>query len=235
MTSLESELIIALDGIAVIVHPDNPLVSLSKSQIRDIFLGTITDWQAVGGAPGAITLHARDDQSGTFDVFRALVLGKKGELASSALRYESNEVLSDTVSKDKNAIGFVGLPYIRDARAVAIADGGMPAISPSGFSVATEDYALSRRLYLYLPRETANPLAREFAEFAVSDAAQEVVKSQGFVSQEVFAKPYQPKAPSASPSISASSRTVSPWTTRPKETWTGFTRCYAERVRSKRA
>jgi phosphate transport system substrate-binding protein len=192
MTSLESEFIIALDGIAVIVHRDNPVATLSKAQIRDIFLGTITDWQEVGGSPGAIALHARDGQSGTFDVFRALVLGKKGKLATGTLRYESNEELSDTVSKERNAIGFVGLPYIRDARAVAIADGGAPSISPSDFTVATEDYALSRRLYLYLPRKSASPLAREFAEFTISDVAQDVVKRQGFVSQEVFARAYQP-------------------------------------------
>jgi len=192
MTSLESEFIIALDGIAVIVHRDNPVASLSKSQIRDTFLGFIVDWEELGGAPGAIRLHARDDNSGTFDVFQAQVLGKAGELAEGALRYESNEALSDAVSKDRNAIGFVGLPYVRDARALAISDGGTPAIAPSDFTVATEDYALSRRLYLYLPRKPENPPAREFAKFAVSAAAQDVVKSQGFVSQEVFATPYQP-------------------------------------------
>ncbi|MEL0584340.1 MAG: substrate-binding domain-containing protein [Candidatus Thiodiazotropha sp. (ex. Lucinoma kazani)] len=77
MTSVENESVVALDGIAVIVHPDNPLTKLSKSQIRDIFAGSISDWEKVGGLPGSIHLYARDNQSGTYQVFNSLVLGKK--------------------------------------------------------------------------------------------------------------------------------------------------------------
>ncbi len=187
LTSLESEYIIALDGIAVIVHKDNPVSKLSKSQIRDIFLGKIEDWKEVGGAPGTIALYARDGKSGTFDVFKALVLGKEDNLAKGAIRFESNAELSDRVSANQNAIGFVGLPYIRDAKAVAIADGESPAILPNDFTVATEDFVLSRRLYLYLPGKSTSPLAREFAEYIVSPAAQEVVRKRGFVSQQIFA------------------------------------------------
>lgn len=193
MTSLESEHVIALDGIAVIVHPENSLSTLKKSQIRDIFAGKITNWKKLGGAPGTIHLYARDDQSGTFDVFRNLVLGKKTPLSKKAKRYADNTDLSNDVAEDKQGIGFVGLPYILQSRALAISDGEAPAIEPNTFSVATEDYALSRRLYFYLPSSVnTNPLARQFTDYAHSDAAQAVIEKVGFVSQRVFTSTFKP-------------------------------------------
>jgi phosphate transport system substrate-binding protein len=187
MTSLESEYVIALDGIAVIIHPDNPIDSLSKAQIREIFSGEIKDWKEVGGPAGAIRLHARDDQSGTFDVFRALVLGKGQTLAAGAKRYIDNAELSAVVANDPLGIGFVGLPYILNAKALAISDGEAPAITPNRFSVATEDYALSRRLYLYIPDTAhATPLASSLIEFALSATAQRAIAKTGFIDQAVF-------------------------------------------------
>ncbi|MBL3535527.1 MAG: phosphate ABC transporter substrate-binding/OmpA family protein [gamma proteobacterium endosymbiont of Lamellibrachia anaximandri] len=192
MTALENEHVIALDGIAVIVHPENPLSTLKKSQIRDIFAGKITDWKTLGRAPGAIHLYARDDQSGTFDVFRSLVLRKKTPLSKKAKRFVDNTDLSNSVAMDKEGIGFVGLPHILQSKALAISDGEAPAIEPKNFSVATEDYALSRRLYLYLPNpDDVNSLAQQFSEYARSDAAQEVIEKVGFVSQRVFASTFE--------------------------------------------
>jgi phosphate transport system substrate-binding protein len=189
MTSLANEHVIALDGIAVIIHPDNPLSKLDKAQIRDIFTGKLSNWKQVGGEPGVIRLHARDDQSGTYDVFRTLVLDKATGLSPSATRYAENRVLSDAVAADPQGIGFVSLPYILRAKAVAIADGEAPAIAPSRFSVATEDYALSRRLYLYVTdQQVVGSLARELVEFAHSDAAQEIIAKTGFISQQVFSE-----------------------------------------------
>jgi phosphate transport system substrate-binding protein len=191
MTSLRNEHVIALDGIAVIVHPDNPLNQLDKQQIRDIFAGKIKDWKKLGGRPGVIRLHARDDQSGTYDVFRALVLGKTTKLAQSATRYPSNRDLSEAVTSDPQGIGFVGLPYVLQAKALAVADGEAPPIAPSRFSVATEDYALSRRLYVYVTdRQPADSPARQLLGYIHSDAAQGIIADTGFVSQEVFAEDF---------------------------------------------
>ena len=186
MTSLESEHVIALDGIAVIVHPDNPINMLKKAEIRDIFSGKIKDWKEVGGAPGTIHLYARDNASGTFDVFRSLVLGKKTPLAKNTTTYTENAGLSAGVSGNQQGIGFVSLPFVLNAKALAISDGDAPPIQPSRFSVATEDYALSRRLYMYIPNNPANSLARDFIEYVQSDAAQKVIAKIGFVSQEIF-------------------------------------------------
>lgn len=185
MDSPSCEFVLGLDGIAVIVHPENPLSRLNKAQLGKIFSGEIRDWRQVGGPAGLIHVYARDDKSGTYDTFKSLVLGKKTPLVEGARRFESNANLSDAVSGDRNGIGFVGLPYIRHSRALAVSDGGA-AITPDGFTVATEDYALARRLFLYLPEKPRNPKARQFVEFALSYAGQQLVAGTGFVSQEIM-------------------------------------------------
>src|SRR5262249_20205022 len=116
-----TEHVIALDGIAIIVHPNNPVGSLSVAQARGIFTGAIADWSAVGGAPGPIKVRARDDQSGTYDTLRHLVLGNAALLPGAA-RFADSVRLSEQVAADEGAIGFVGFPYVRSARALAIAD-----------------------------------------------------------------------------------------------------------------
>lgn len=181
-----SEFVLGLDGIAVIVHSGNPLTQLSKKTLKKIFSGEVTDWSEIGGTSGPIHVYARDDKSGTYDTFKSLVLGKKRPLVEGARRFESNANLSDAVSVDPNGIGFVGLPYIRQAKAVAVIDGGKTAILPDDFTVATEDYALARRLFLYLPAKSNNSVAREFIDFALSSAGQQVVSDTGFVSQEII-------------------------------------------------
>lgn len=186
MTSYRGEYVLGLDGIAVIVHPDNPVASLDKAQVRRLFSGEIKSWSDIGGPAGAVHVYARDAQSGTFDTFKSLVLGKKTRLSPAARRFESNARLSDAVSRDIHGIGFVALPYVRDTRALALSDKEARAIVPTGFSVATEDYALARRLFLYVPPKGDNPHARAFAEFAVSDRGQAVVRDAGFISQVIL-------------------------------------------------
>lgn len=185
LRSLQGETVVALDGIAVVVHPDNPINRIDKQILRRIFNGEITQWSEVDPRlKGRIQVYARDDKSGTYDTFKSLVLGKKKPLVSSARRYESNADLSDDVSRDRTGIGFVGLPYIRNSKALSVSDGGV-GILPKAFSVATEDYALSRRLFLYLPVYNENPYASQFIEFAQSHNAQAIVEKVGFVDQAI--------------------------------------------------
>jgi phosphate transport system substrate-binding protein len=193
----EQEVVLALDGLAIIVHPDSPLTELRKDQVRALFTGAVRDWsQLAPGMRGAIRLHARDDCSGTFDTFKSLVL-EGAALAREASRYESTEQLAAEVAADPLAIGFVGLAGVRGVRALAISDGGS-ALPPSVEDVAVEDYPLSRRLYLYLP-EDAPPLAQAFAEFALSASGQQEVERAGFVAQNVrtYAAEPRPDVPPA--------------------------------------
>lgn len=187
LRSRQSEYVIALDGLPIIVHPSNPLTTIDVATIKKIFTGQITRWSQIGGNKGKINLYARDNKSGTYDTFKSLVLGKKSPLSKSARRFESNAQLSDNVAKDPNGIGFVGLAYVRKSKVLAISDAGTQAIKPAAFSVATEDYALARRLYIYIPEKNPQNLAQQFAEFSISSTADKIVTNVGFVSQKVDA------------------------------------------------
>ena len=188
LKSPDAEQIIAIDGLAIILHPRNPLNQLNTEQLAQIFSGKISRWEQLGGIGGTIHLYARDDQSGTWDTFRELVLNRSGQsLSSTAQRFESSEQLSDAVSHDPQAIGFIGLPYIREAKAVAIVDGASQPMLPLTSLIASEDYPLSRRLFFYLPPATDNHWARALVAFAQSPQGQAIVAQNGFVGQSVQA------------------------------------------------
>ncbi len=181
----EHEHVIALDGLAILVHPDNPLAALSIDAVARTFRGGIRDWSELGGVRGAIVIHARDDRSGTFDTFKTIVL-RGAALDPRAKRYESSDQLAAAVAADRNAIGFVGLASVGNAKALAISESGTRPLAPDRLAVATEDYALSRRLFLYHGRG-ATPLARDLVEFALGAAGQRVAERTGFVAQEIRA------------------------------------------------
>lgn len=184
--SAACEYVLGLDGIAVIVNPKNPVSNLNTATLQRIFSGQIKDWKQAGGGAGAIHVVALDENSGTFDTFSHLVMHGT-PLAAGARRDASHAAIASMVAADANAIGFVGLPFVGGTKAVAVNEEGTTPITPSAFSVATEDYALSRRLYFYLPERSADELARKFVDFAVSDAGQQVAAESGFVSQQVTA------------------------------------------------
>lgn len=187
MTSVQSEHVIAIDGLAILVHPSNPVVQLTIEELAKIFAGEITRWSALGGADLPIRLYARDERSGTWDTFKELVLAGRYTLAGGARRYESNDQLSDDVSNDPAGIGFAGFASVRSSKLLAIADGSAPALKPSELSVATEDYPLSRRLYLYTVGAADGTLVQAFIEYVQSPPGQEVVAQSGFFSQNPFA------------------------------------------------
>ncbi len=187
MTSPACEHVLGLDGIAIIVHRSNPVKMLSMEQIAGIFSGEISDWSAVGGNPGPIRIYSRDDRSGTYETFRSLVLRSK-PLSSSAQLFEDSSALSDKVASYPNAIGFVGLPYIASAKALEVYEPGATPLLPTSFTVATEDYPLSRRLFLYTPEVSQNPFVRKFVEFALSKTGQEIVRKNGFTDQTITAQ-----------------------------------------------
>ncbi len=183
MRSFSNEHVLAIDGIAVIVHPKNPISELSIDQVARIFRGQIQSWSEVGGQNAPISLYSRDSNSGTWDTFKSLVLDGKKDLHPSAERFESNDQLSLRVSRDPNAIGFVGLASVGQSKAIAVGHRGIEALTPTTISVATEDYALARRLFLYSPQQSSNPLVQRFLSYIHSDQAQRLVAETGFVSQ----------------------------------------------------
>lgn len=183
MLSFNAEHVIAIDGLAIIVHPSNPISELTKKQIAQIFSGEITNWVEVDGANEPITLYARDDKSGTWDTFKSLVLSDQYALSTNALRFESNHLLSESVSEEKGAIGFAGLASVAQSKALAVSEPGTTPLRPEQISVSTEDYPLSRRLFLYTSEKHKPPVVEEFLQFVQNQSGQNVVDSIGFVSQ----------------------------------------------------
>ncbi len=185
MTGISSEHVIGLDGIAVLVNKSNDLKQIGTDALQTMFSGKITDWKGVNGQGGPIDVYARDDKSGTYDTFKSIILGKKHSLLSTAKRYESNALLSDDVSEDPAGIGFTGLPYVRNAKALAVSEEGAQPIYPNFFTVATEDYPISRRLYMYTATIPKNPHVTPFINFVLSQDGQKVVQKVGFVDMNI--------------------------------------------------
>lgn len=181
-----SEHVLALDGLAVIVNPANPVRQLSLDQVAQIFAGQITSWSAVGGPSAPIVVHRRDDKSGTYDTFNSLVLSpRKVKPSPQATAHESSETLSEAVFRDQNAIGFIGLPYINRNKPLPIAESCGITTAASRFTVKSESYPLARRLYLYSFGRPKHRAAQDLLEFVMSDEAQPTIQEAGFVEQSV--------------------------------------------------
>lgn len=180
------EFIIGLDGVAIIVHKDNPLDQLGMVTLAKIFSGEINNWQQLGGADMAINLYVRDENSGTWDTFNSLLLkAHNKQLSDSSLRFESSSELSAQVALDPAAIGFIGLPYVNNSKVLALsATEESTVIYPTRFTVSTEDYVLSRRLYFYTP-SSHNKTVQQFSQFVLSEQGQSVVEKVGLVSLNI--------------------------------------------------
>ena len=104
--------IVAYDGIAVIVNSANPIKGLTKKQVEQIFTGDVTDWSAIGGSPGQISVYTRNTSSGTYSDFKELAM-KKRDYAPSGQKMAGNEQIASEVGKNANGVGYVGLAYTK--------------------------------------------------------------------------------------------------------------------------
>lgn len=184
MRQAASEHVLSMDGIAIIVNPSNQVSELTTEQLAGLFSGQINDWSqiAASGLNGPVEVYARDEKSGTWDTFKNIILKPRSlSLKKQANRIEDSRILTGHVAKNSNAIGFIGLPYIKPSKAVAVSEQGTSGVYPTPFTVATEDYPLARRLYLYSPVLPDNDHTRDFIEFALSDQGQQVVDEVGFI------------------------------------------------------
>ncbi|ACL15854.1 phosphate ABC transporter substrate-binding protein [Methanosphaerula palustris] len=170
---------IARDGLSVIVNPQNMVTTLTLSQIRGIYNGTITNWKDVGGADLSIVVIGRDSSSGTRDFISSAVM-QKDNFTSSVLEKNSNGAVETGVSTTPGAIGYVGLGYTKDAvKALTLSANGA-AVAPSVATVVDGTYPLSRKLYM-LTNGPATGIAKDFLDYALSQEGQKVVEDQGFV------------------------------------------------------
>ncbi len=206
MSAPGREHILALDGLLVIVSPDNPLGSISGADLAKVFAGEISDWAQLGLAPGGINLYARDNKSGTYDTFNSLVLKPaKRKISPQARRFESNAELSDAVASDPLGIGFTGIAYQRNAKTLAIASGCGIVQKPSTFGVKTEEYPLSRRLFLYTTPNLTAPHGKQLLEFALSEEAQDIIVDVGFIDQTADRLPFSQQGDRLAAALGAAS------------------------------
>jgi len=168
--------IVAFDGIGVIVNQNNPLSSLTKRQVEQIFAGDITDWSQVGGTSGPISIYTRNTASGTYSDFKELAM-KKRDYASSSQKMAGNEQIASEVAKNANGIGYVGLAYLHDPGIKTVAIEGTV---PTEQSVLEKKYPYARPTFYYTNGEPSGEAAK-FVEFTLSDVGQKVARKVGFV------------------------------------------------------
>lgn len=170
-------IIVAYDGIAIIVNANSPVKNLTKRQVEQIFAGDITDWSAVGGPAGKISIYTRNTSSGTYSDFKDLAM-KKRDYASSSQKMAGNEQITAEVGKNPNGIGYVGLAYIHDAGIKVVSIEGL---NPDKASVLAKKYPYARPTFYYTNGEATGEAAK-FIEFTLSDEGQKIAEKIGFVS-----------------------------------------------------
>jgi len=181
------EIKVALDGLAVVVNPQNPVTKLTLDQLSQIFTGKIVNWKDVGGLDSKIVILSREVNSGTHVYFKEHVLRKgdpnsKEEFAPGALLLSSSQAIADEVANNSSAIGYYGMGYIcAKQKAVMVAkDTKSEYEAPTIENVINGKYPVSRPLFLYTNGQPQG-LVKKFIDFILSPEGQDLVKKTDFV------------------------------------------------------
>jgi len=182
-----NEIKVALDGLAVVVNPANPVEKLTMDELAGVFSGRIVNWKELGGKDEKIVILSREVNSGTHVYFKEHVLRKmdpnsQEEFAPGALMLSSSQAIADEVAGNSAAIGYYGMGYISSKqKMVAIAkDGASVFVEPSIENVLSGSYPISRPLFLYTNGEPAGP-TKKFIDFTLSKEGQDLVLATDFV------------------------------------------------------
>ena len=182
-----NEIKVALDGLAVVVNPGNPISKLTLAQLADIFTGRVTNWKELGGKEEKIVLLSREVNSGTHVYFKEHVLRKgdangKEEFAPTALMLSSSQAIADEVAGNPAAIGYYGMGYISaKQKPVAVAkDEQSEYVTPTIENVINGKYPISRPLFLYT-NGSPQGLVKKFVDFVLSKEGQAIVLATDFV------------------------------------------------------
>jgi phosphate transport system substrate-binding protein len=169
------EIPIAYDGIAVIVHPSNPVADLSVAQIKQIFTGQMTNWRALGQPPREIDAINREEGSGTREAFEHLVMGQ-AEVSPAAMVQDSNGSVREIVAGDPNAIGYISAGLV-DNRVKAVTIEG---VLPTPENIKNHSYKLRRR-FLLVSRVAPTSTCKQFVDFILSPQGQQILEKEGLV------------------------------------------------------
>ncbi len=179
------EHVVALDAIAVVVHPSNPINGITLQQISDIYTGKITNWRELGGEDRPIVLLSRESNSGTYVYFleEVIRLGEESELLFSpeTLLMPSSEGISAEIRQNPNAIGYDGLGYVTpDQKMLGVAKAaGAPYVFPSADTVNDGAYPISRDLFMYTAGEPQGAV-KEYLDYILGEG-QGLITALGFV------------------------------------------------------
>ncbi len=174
--------VIAMDGLSVIVHPDNTVKKFTIDELGKIFRGEVTNWSELGGKDASITLYGRQSNSGTFVFFQEQVL--KGDYSAKMNRMNGNAQIVEAVKNDSSGIGYVGVGYVKDASGLTVAEvaarAGADYASPlDKYDVKSGKYPIARPLNQYVNGSPSGDV-RAFIAFELSAEGQNIVEEEGF-------------------------------------------------------
>ena len=168
--------VLAYDGIAVIVNPENPIVDLDVETIAGIYKGEITNWKDVGGVDGEIVLIGREAGSGTRDGFESIT-DTEGACQYRQELTSTGDVIT-TVANNPNAIGYASVASVKDTVKAVTVNG----VAPAEDTIKDGSYVIQRPFILVTKTDTAlSETAQEFFDYILSDQAKEIITAAGVV------------------------------------------------------
>ena len=180
-TGPQAEHVIGLDALVITVHQDNPVSQLSLAQLAEIYSGKIRNWAQLGGPDLPIRPLHRDIESGTRATFDGEVFGGSRVTEPFAYEVSGNHETRALVQRDRAAIGYLPFADAEGLHKVAIKSGDLTAVVPDRGIIATEDFPLTRRLYLYRNPGRFNAHIDAFIHYVESSAGQQAVADIGFI------------------------------------------------------
>jgi phosphate transport system substrate-binding protein len=177
------EVPVARDGLAIIVHPKNPLNSISMDQLRGLYSGRVSNWKQIGGADRPVITIGRDSSSGTYGFFQDTVLGVGRPYRPDMQTTPATNVIGQTVAQDEGAIGYVGIAYAKafgsKVKVIPVSRGSGPAVEPTDDNVRSGKYPLWRYLYVYT-RGRPSGAAKEFIDWIRTSEGQQIAEQVGY-------------------------------------------------------
>jgi phosphate transport system substrate-binding protein len=172
--------VIAHDGIALLVNPDNQVENITLEEIKDIYTGTITNWKELGGADAPIVVISREEGSGTRDAFQEIVGYKSEELTKEATISDGSGAVKTTVAGNKNAIGFASFEYIDETvSALNVND-----VEPTADNVKGGQYKISRPFLLVTKSDSVTENGQKLIDYVLSPEGQQIVADNKLITVE---------------------------------------------------
>ncbi|MFZ2055355.1 MAG: phosphate ABC transporter substrate-binding protein [Candidatus Aminicenantales bacterium] len=169
------EIIVAWDGLAIIVHPKNGIDGLSLEQVQGIFSGNIVSWGSLGEPEHVITVVTREEGSGTRGTFQEMLM-KTSRITPRAIVQDSNGTVREIVANDPHSIGYISLGLVNEKVKALRFEG----VEPSYENIEQKKYRLIRP-FLFVTKGAPNRAALDFINFVLSRRTQELVRHDGLI------------------------------------------------------